>query len=196
MLFFQTRPKSRQTAPAAEIELRSPRRKAEGQRRSSAFETGGATEMRRPPSPRFSRVRLWARRFAGGFGQWICLGAISLAFFSWRAAISVPSALSGGNGTSPEHMGPGAYRLWYEAHQMYGRDPDRLAAAQLENVKRWCRCAEIMEKGATHGLDSLSDHECRLVVESLPKRYRNLDEFPAYIDMLHACRLRLDDKDD
>jgi hypothetical protein len=124
------------------------------------------------------------------------LVAISLAFFGWRAAISVPSALSGGSGASRDHVSPDRYRLWYEAHQIYGRDPEHLTDVQLANVKQWCRCAEIIDKYCADGLDGLSDHECRLAVEALPKRYPNLDEYPAFIDMLEVCRRRLDGNDD
>jgi hypothetical protein len=42
----------------------------------------------------------------------------------------------------------------------------------------------------------LSDNECRLVVDLLPKRYQNLDELPAFLDMLEVCRRRLDSTDD
>jgi hypothetical protein len=74
---------------------------------------------------------------------------------------------------------------------MYGRDPERLDAARLANVKHWCRCAQIMEKYTASGVDSLSDDECQVLAAALPKRFPHLEELPGYAALLRDCRRRL-----
>ncbi|HEV3004858.1 MAG TPA: hypothetical protein VGX78_10375 [Pirellulales bacterium] len=218
MSFFQTRPKLRQSAPAAEIQIPPPGPKREEQR-SSAFATGppdvdtndkgdGTPAIAVEPADQkivvaghatagsVKRLRRLAKYVPRGIGSWICVAAISLPFVVGRFSIWVSAAKSPGDSIHERPIGPEQYQLFYEAHQMYDRDPDRLNVKQLANVKHSCRCAQILRKYASCGLDSLSDDECRMLVEYLPKRYPNLDEFPAYIEMLQACRRRLDGKDD
>ncbi|HEV3021449.1 MAG TPA: hypothetical protein VGX76_03245 [Pirellulales bacterium] len=218
MSFFQTRPKLRQSAPAAEIQIPPPGPKREEQR-SSAFATGppdvdtndkgdGTPAIAVEPADHkivvaghatagsVKRLRRLAKDLPRSISSWICVAAISLPFVVGRISIWAHAARIPGD-TVPRHpVGPEQYQLFYEAHQMYGCDPDRLNVKQLANVKHSCRCAQILRKYASCGLDSLSDDECRMLVEYLPKRYPNLDEFSAYIDILRVCRRRLDCKVD
>ncbi len=120
-----------------------------------------------------------------------CLASISLAFVQCRSLNPARVRLSGGAAQSSAGIAPDTYRLRYEAHQLYGCDPEELGTVQLARVKRWCRCVQSINRYAASGLDSLSDEECHDIVELLPKRYPHLEEFPAFVEIVRVCRRRL-----
>jgi hypothetical protein len=123
--------------------------------------------------------------------EWIVLTAISLPFLPWVSFRSASEVRSTRDATSRRAYETAAYRLWYESHQIYGCDPEALSRAQWANLERWCHCVGALEKYAACGLDSLSDAECELIVELMPKRYPCMEEFPAYARIVDACRQRL-----
>ncbi len=56
--------------------------------------------------------------------------------------------------------------LYWQASQLFGRDPERLSEAELHNVKDWCRCLALAAKHRTTGFDNLTDDECQFVVDT------------------------------
>jgi hypothetical protein len=126
------------------------------------------------------------------YWQWVSLAMITIPFIVRGAAVSKPAHLGSGDLASWTVFDGDAYRLAYEAHQLYGRGTEGLSEVQLARVKRSFRCSKAMDKFAEHGLDNLSDDECKAIVEVLPKHFPRLDESPAFARMLEACRRRLD----
>jgi hypothetical protein len=83
--------------------------------------------------------------------------------------------------------------LWYNAQQLYRRDPDELRNSELEAVRQWCRCLAIFGRHEKTGLNSLTRDECELVVETLQKLRPNLQEHDGFRPFYEACRRRLAD---
>ena len=83
--------------------------------------------------------------------------------------------------------------FWYNAQQLYRRDPEELTKPQFESVKRWCRCLRLVDQYEQKGLNSMTDDECTLVVETLEKRCPNLQEHVTFLPVYQACCRRLSD---
>jgi hypothetical protein len=81
--------------------------------------------------------------------------------------------------------------FWYNAHQLYRREPEELTKSQFENVTRWCRCSRLVDQYLEKGLKSLTDDECTLVVETLEKLCPNLQEHVLFLPVYQACCRRL-----
>ncbi|HWB11452.1 MAG TPA: hypothetical protein VG826_19635 [Pirellulales bacterium] len=99
-----------------------------------------------------------------------------------------PSSTSPARGTSWRDKD---WLFWYNAHQLYRRDPDDLTEWQFENVKQWCRCSRLVDQYTNQGLNSLTEDECLLVVETLEKLCPHLEEHKALFPVYEACRRRL-----
>lgn len=85
------------------------------------------------------------------------------------------------------------WRFWYNAQQLYGRDPDELTESQFENVKKWCRCSRLVDQYHRDGLSGLTDEDCLLVVETLEELCPNLHKHAGLLPVYEACRRRLAD---
>ena len=81
--------------------------------------------------------------------------------------------------------------FWYNAQQLYRRDPEELTKPQFESVNRWCRCLRLVDQYEQKGLKSMTDDECALVVETLEKRCPNLQEHITFLPVYQACYRRL-----
>jgi hypothetical protein len=122
--------------------------------------------------------------------EWVFLTAFSLPLVSWGAMQPSRPSSAPTDVSSRRFVDPAGYRLWYESHQLYGCDPQKLSVTQAANLRRWCRCVELIQKYAAGGIDQLSNEECALVAEGLSKRYPHLDEYPGYLAITEACRER------
>jgi hypothetical protein len=123
----------------------------------------------------------------------LTLLAALLVPFAWpQSSVLTPHRLSAGDVEREIFVDADSYRLWYEAYQLYGCGLDELTGAQRSAVERSFRCAAIVDKYAVVGAGSLTDEECELVIELLPKRCARLDEYPAYLEILRFCRNRLE----
>lgn len=70
--------------------------------------------------------------------------------------------------------------IWWQAHQLFGRDPEQLSASQRRDVERWCRCIHLLSLYKSNGLQALTDDECRQVTETLSDIWPNLEECDGY----------------
>jgi len=86
--------------------------------------------------------------------------------------------------------------VWYHAHQLYQCDPGNLSEAEIENVRKWCRCVRTLEKYRIRGLDSLSDDECQDTVATLENLCANLEERADLQPFYESCRRRVDNAPD
>lgn len=97
---------------------------------------------------------------------------------------------------SPRHATPWYekdWRVWFQAHQLFRRDPEELSESELEDVKQWCRCLTLNARYNETGLNGLTDDECVLVVETLEKRCPHPHERAPYLVIYEECRRRLAD---
>jgi hypothetical protein len=141
--------------------------------------------------PNASLLSIRAQR--GAWCQWICLAAVALPL-AWWGSTHRPSSKQRMVAVRPTAEGAtdvDAYIFAYKARLMYGCGPEELDPVQLLNVKCSLQCARAIDKFAAHGLDSLSDDECEIVVRFVPRQYPKLEEYPALERILRACRGRL-----
>jgi hypothetical protein len=96
----------------------------------------------------------------------------------------------------PSHAGPQAepsawrekdWFFWYNAHQLFRRDPEQLSASELDDVRHWCECSRLADRCVKQGSDSLTDDERRLVVETLEDLCPNLEEHLYFLPVYQAC---------
>ncbi|HWB08035.1 MAG TPA: hypothetical protein VG826_02235 [Pirellulales bacterium] len=81
--------------------------------------------------------------------------------------------------------------VYFQAHQLFQRDPEQLSETQLDDVKRWCRCLQLAARHETSGLESLDDDERQFVVRTLHAFCPDLDELPGYRRIYDSCRAGL-----
>ncbi|HJT30945.1 MAG TPA: hypothetical protein VJ783_02680 [Pirellulales bacterium] len=85
------------------------------------------------------------------------------------------------------------WRVWFQAQQLFRRDPEELSESELEDVKQWCRCLTLNVRYDKTGVNGLTDDECGLVVDALEKRCPKPHERAPYLPIYKACCRRLAD---
>jgi hypothetical protein len=81
--------------------------------------------------------------------------------------------------------------VWYNAHQLYRRDPEQLSESELNDVEQWCQCLWLVDKHRKMGLESLTDDECKLLLETVDRVCPNIEEHANLLPIYEGCRRRL-----
>ena len=113
---------------------------------------------------------------------------VALGLLAMKFAAVFPADKHFGAASASSEKNP---MLSWHAHQLFQRGPDELSEAELHDVERWCRCVELTARYLSNGLQSLTDDECRLLVETLSDLCPNLAEHRGYFPVYEACRRRL-----
>ena len=129
----------------------------------------------RSEDPRGGRVRIL---------EWAALMAAGLVAFELAIYYPSKSNLERSSWRDKDWV------VWYQAHQLYRRDPAELSKAELADVEQWCRCLQLYAKYLKRGLNSLTDDECRRIV-ALDKLCPSLQEHENLFPFYDACRRRL-----
>lgn len=122
-----------------------------------------------------------------------CVGLAAVGLLALKLAFAFPATEKAGNASSSWRERD--WRFWYQAHQLYQREPEELNRAEFENVQRWCRCLLLTAQHEAAGNDSLTGDECQFVEDVLGDLCPNLEKHGGYLPIYEACRRRLDGDD-
>ena len=115
-------------------------------------------------------------------------GLTAVALLAFQLAAAFPARQSASSAASWRQKD---YSIWFQSHQLFDCGPEELTESQLQYVRRWNSCLWIVAETETSGIQSLTDEECRFVVDVLTERDPNLAEHQAYRQIYEACRERL-----
>lgn len=118
-----------------------------------------------------------------------CAVLVVLGLVAFQLATLYPSSTAPQPGYSAWHEKD--WFFWYNAHQLYRRDPERLSESEFEDVRQWCQCVRLVERYVDQGPNSLTDDECQRVVETLANLCPNLEEHVYFFPVYEACRRHL-----
>jgi|SRR5215469_10952423 len=83
------------------------------------------------------------------------------------------------------------YVFYFQAHELFQRDPEELSESQLHDLHRWCRCLNISGRQQVSGVQRLTDEECQFVVKVLDELCPNTDRFAGFRPIYESCAQRL-----
>lgn len=157
------------------------------------------TVLFKSPRPRwFAADRLPAAEGQSGIGdfgerpsrthfRWLSLAFVALV--ALKLATTYP-AQRGARGM-PDSPKDRDYVFYWQSQQMFRLDPDQLSPSQFRAVKRRCRLVTLAERYVQGGVTSLSDDDCREVVEALDDFGPMLRGHHGYLRLREGCLKRL-----
>jgi hypothetical protein len=108
------------------------------------------------------------------------------------ALLTVPLALaSPAYDPAPPTWRERDFRVHFHAQQLFGLNAEELSEPELNDVMRWCRCIELTADYGKHGVETLSDNDCRFVMEVLDDLCPRLTEHSGYLLIYQSCATRL-----
>jgi hypothetical protein len=79
------------------------------------------------------------------------------------------------------------YVLYYQAHQLFKSDPEKLSEIQLYDLDRWCRSLALIARLRVSGVQSLTEEECQFVVQVLDEFCSDTHQFAGYRPIYESC---------
>ncbi len=119
--------------------------------------------------------------------EWLLLLLVGLAA-CWLALAYPAQHRSGSAATSWREKN---WVLWWNAQQMYQREPDELSEGEMRNVEDWCLCLALIDRYRNAGLRELTDEECQFVMVTLGALCPDLAQHASYFPIYESCRRRL-----
>lgn len=83
------------------------------------------------------------------------------------------------------------FRAHYHAQQLFGRDAGELNEQELNDVQRWKRLIELTAYNPSGCVASLSEDDCRFVMEVLDDLCPHLEKHAGYHKIYESCANRL-----
>ena len=124
-------------------------------------------------------------RAAGNRRAATLLEALSLAAVALLALeLAVAFPVSPHEATPPERD----YVLYFQAQQLFHCNPEELSEARQADLKRWCQCMPLTTRHNLAGIDSLTDEDCRFVVEVLDELCPETEAFAGFHRIRESCR--------
>jgi hypothetical protein len=129
-------------------------------------------------------IRSAVQRTGMSLLQWLFLTAFGL--LALQLALAFPAHHhTGRSWRERDHL------VCFYARQLFERDLEELSEAELDDAKRWCRCMQLIVNHEMSGVQSLTDEECRFVVDALDDLCPNVQNAAGYRRVYESCSKRL-----